>query len=77
MFKLGKVIQADKYLITIKLTDGKSELFFHDLKGFNKSLKEGDFCKVWYKNSFGFGTVSYRATKLKVSTVVQTKRYKL
>ncbi len=64
MTKIGKVIQADKYLITIKKEDGKCELFFYDLKGFNKSLKVGDLCKLFYKHSILAGTISYKATKI-------------
>lgn len=64
MFKLGTVVQADRYLITIKMQDNKHELFFHDLKGFNKSLKIGDTCKVFYKHSILAGTIGYRATKI-------------
>ena len=64
MFKLGKVIQADNHLITIKLLDGKHELFFSDLKGWNKSLKVGDGCKVFYRQSILAGTIGYKVHKL-------------
>jgi len=62
--KLGTVVQADKHLITVKLFDGKYELFFHDLRGFNKSLKVGDSCKVFYKQSILAGVIGYKVHKI-------------
>lgn len=70
MKKLGKVIHVDDMCIKIKVINTNREdeyvYFFHELKGFNKSLKEGDYCKLFYRLSIlSGGFFAYRATKIK------------
>jgi hypothetical protein len=64
--KKGTVIEHRGHEFIVKCDDGKFEIFFSDFpKSWNKSVKEGDRVKVYFKHSILAGYVSYRVTRIK------------
>jgi hypothetical protein len=69
MKKLGTVTSINRLntgsSMLIELEDGAVEVFFSGLPGWNKSLREGDRVKVFYKNSLLAGLVCHKVHKIK------------
>jgi len=55
-----KELGEHKKVMVISLQNGKTELFFNDLKGWNNSVKVGNIVKVYFKYSDTQGYIGYR-----------------
>jgi hypothetical protein len=76
MIKYGQVIEIRSVGIhlqsqSIRLDDGTFTMFFSDIGYYNRSLKVGDTCKVFYKHSILAGTISYKVHKVKHEKILR------